>query len=64
MAQQTAYEAGDRVAWEYGSGSIGSGRGTGEVVKSGLNKFGYDDVMKVRSDSDGSVVHIRPKDTV
>lgn len=59
----TEYTEGDRIIWEYGSG-LGAGRASGEVVEAGLSKFGYDDVMRVRCDSDGEVVYIRPEDVV
>lgn len=53
--------AGDRVTWEYGT--LGSGTASGEVLETGLQKFGYDDVMKVANDN-GQVNHVRPKDLV
>lgn len=58
------YQEGDRIAWEYGTGSF-TGNARGEVVEAGLEKFGHDDVIAVRSDSrPNETTHIRPKDIV
>lgn len=56
-------EEGDRVSWEYGTGTLGTGIASGEVLETGLEKFGYDDVLKVANDN-GQVNHVRPKDLV
>lgn len=51
-------EAGDTVTWEYGSG-LGSGRATGEVLETGIEKFGYDDIIRV--DTGDDEVYIQPE---
>lgn len=64
MAQNNAadVEEGDIVTWTYGSGNLGTGRASGEVLRTGLEKFGYDDVIEVAPSNGTPVTHVRPKD--
>lgn len=53
-------EPGDRIEWEYGR-TIFGGAARGEVVETGLSKFGHNDVIRV--DPDGSMqTFIRSED--
>lgn len=61
MAKEShKFEKGSMVSWGYGSGMF-SGTARGEIIETNINKFGYNDVMKVET-LGGEITHIRPKD--
>ena len=54
-------DVGETVRWDIRDrGPIFGRQCSGEVLETGLEKFGYDDVMLV--DTGDDEVHVRPKD--
>lgn len=59
----TEYDEGETVEWTIDNGLYKKDV-SGEILETGIEKFGYDDVIKVKPESEKGedVVYVRPVD--
>jgi hypothetical protein len=58
--EEIAYAEGDTVEWNIRDNQVAGKRVRGTILRTGLEKFGYNDVIE--ADTGTQTVNIRPKD--